>query len=132
MIKEANEICQAMGKNIRFKPVLIKQAYDPEGRKMTIAGGNAKFEDELSVQVEDMDLKITMMWSIDDFTDKLDMMRNAYAQFQNMQFSKTHDASILKTVDKEVFNSNASKTMSESFSKNFMANPEEDVSQMFQ
>ena len=46
-IKEANEICQAMGKNIRFKPCLIKQAYDPEGRKMTIAGGSANFQDEL-------------------------------------------------------------------------------------
>lgn len=41
-IKEANDICQDMGKNLKFKPVLIKQAYDPEGRKMTVMGPNAK------------------------------------------------------------------------------------------
>lgn len=101
---------------------------------MTIAGNNAKFQDELQVQVEDRDLKITMMWGVDDFTDKLDMMRTAYAQFQNQQLSKTHDESILKTVDKEVFNTNASKTMSEQFSKNFLTNPEdqEDIDQFFQ
>jgi hypothetical protein len=39
-IKEANEICQKMNKNIRFKPCLMKIAYDGEGRKMTIMGGS--------------------------------------------------------------------------------------------
>lgn len=42
LIKEANDICQDMGKPLKFKPVLIKQAYDPEGRKQTIAGPDTK------------------------------------------------------------------------------------------
>ena len=52
-----------------------------------------------------------MMWSVDAFQDNLEMMRQAYAQYQNQMMSKTFDASIMKTVDKEVFNSNAAKTM---------------------
>lgn len=58
-----------MGKNIRFKPLLTKQAYDPEGRKMTMVGQDpsAKYQDELQIQVEDRDLKITMMWSVEAF-----------------------------------------------------------------
>lgn len=72
-----------------------------------------------------------MMWMLDDFQDKLDMMRTAYAQFQNQQMSRTHDVNILKTVDKEVFNSNASKTMTENFAKQFSVSGE-DIEQMFQ
>lgn len=45
--------------------------------------------------------------------------------------SKTHDVNILKTVDKEVFNSNASKTMTENFTKQFSVSGE-DIEQMFQ
>lgn len=39
-----------MKKNIRFKPCLIKQAYDPEGRKMSMIGGDSRgthYQDEL-------------------------------------------------------------------------------------
>ena len=28
LIKEANEICQGMGKSIKFRPVLVKAGYD--------------------------------------------------------------------------------------------------------
>lgn len=112
-----------MGKNIKFKPCLIKQAYDPEGRKMTVHGPDSKMEEELSIQVEDQDLKITMMWTVEDFQDKLDMMRTGYATYQDQKLSKTYDASLLKTVDKEVFNTRASQTMFENFDKGFMPNP---------
>jgi hypothetical protein len=64
------------------------------------------------------------MWTVEDFEDKLDMMRTGYAQYQNQQFSKTCDASILKTVDKEVFNSNAYKTMTD-FPQQMLSNPED-------
>ena len=37
----------------------------------------AKFQDELQVQVEDKDQKLTMMWSVEQFQDNLDMMRQA-------------------------------------------------------
>ena len=62
-------------------------AYDGEGRKMTIMGGSGteQLKDELQVQVEDRDLKITLMWTVEDFEDKLDMMRTGYAQYQNQQ-----------------------------------------------
>ena len=74
-----------------------------------------------------------MMWTVEDFQDKLDMMRTGYAQYQNQQFSKTHDESILKTVDKEVFNSNAYKTITD-LPQQFFPNPEdqEDLEELFQ
>ena len=73
-----------------------------------------------------------MMWSVDVFQDNLEMMRQAYAQYQNQLMSKTFDASVIKTVDREVFNSNASKTM-KNFRQEFLINPEaaEDLEQMF-
>ena len=99
---------------MKFKPQLTKQAYDSSGRKMTVTDKNAgsnKYQEELLIMVEDKDNKINFMLEVDDFKDKLDMMRNAYAQFQNMQMKKSHDESILKTVDSEVFYTKASETM---------------------
>ena len=84
LITEANEICQAMKKNMKFKPQLTKQAYDSSGRKMTLTDQNAgsnKYQEELLIMVEDKENKMNFMLEIDDFKDKLDMMRNAYAQF---------------------------------------------------
>jgi len=58
-IKEANEICVALGKNIKFKPIFIKQMVDESGRSMTLMHkegmeriwhgsiGNANFSEEL-------------------------------------------------------------------------------------
>ena len=101
---------------------------------MTMVGQDpsAKYQDELQIQVEDKDLKITMMWSVEAFQDNLEMMRQAYAQHQNKLMSKTFDASIIKTVDKEVFNSNAAKTMT-NFTAQFQVDPEtsEDLEQFF-
>lgn len=48
-IREANEICKTMKKNIKFKPCLIKMAVDSDGRRMTMIGQNdqAKYEEEM-------------------------------------------------------------------------------------
>lgn len=59
------------------------------------------------------------------------MMRQAHIQYQNKLMSKTFDSQILKTVEKEVFNSNASKTMT-NFADNFLMPPADDLEQMFQ
>lgn len=66
-IKEANEICVALGKNIKFKPIFIKQMVDESGRSMTLMHkegmeriwhgsiGNANFQEELQIQVQNND-----------------------------------------------------------------------------
>lgn len=108
LIKEANAICKGMGKNIRFRPCLVKQAYDGAGRHMSItdAGDDElkqlQFKEELQVQVDDKDRKTMTMWSAEDFEDKLDMMRTAFAQFQEQQLSAT-GKQLLAQVDKDIF-----------------------------
>jgi hypothetical protein len=97
-----------MGKNMKFKPILVKVAVDSSGRRMTIEGSEQglKMQDELNIQVEDKDNKFTMMWDVEEFKDKLEMMRQAFNAFQDKQMQKTHDEKTLKMVDKQLFNTN--------------------------
>jgi hypothetical protein len=37
-IKEANQICKMLGKNIKFKTAFVKQMVDDSGRAMTLRG----------------------------------------------------------------------------------------------
>jgi len=47
-IREANEICKMMGKNIKFKQCIIQQVVDNFGRAMTFLGGNEGAGDDLT------------------------------------------------------------------------------------
>lgn len=60
LIKEANSLCKEMGKNIKFSPIMIKQAYSSSsGRRMSISNEddddmkNVAWKDDLQIQVND-------------------------------------------------------------------------------
>jgi len=128
-----------MGKNIRFRPCLVKQAYDGAGRHMSItdAGDDElkqlQFKEELQVQVDDKDRKTMTMWSAEDFEDKLDMMRTAFAQFQDQQLGAT-GKQLLVQVDKEVFGDTRTSDFAADLRASFSLEPNqvEDLEAMFQ
>jgi len=44
-IREANEICKMLGKNISFKQCIIQNFVDDRGRAMTLLGGGGPNDD---------------------------------------------------------------------------------------
>ena len=84
-IAEACDICKRMNKNIKFKPFIMKMAVDDTGRRMSVTQAkaeeiiNAKTVEDVKVQVDNLDNGATMLWSVEQFEDKLVMMRDKLA-----------------------------------------------------
>lgn len=94
-IREANEICKLMGKNIKFKQCIIQQIVDDRGRAMTYLDddlnrqpsmtSDTKMAEELQVRVQNVDRGTTVMWGESEFIERLQGMRDALAQFEEQQ-----------------------------------------------
>lgn len=92
-IKEANEICKMMGKNISFKQCIVQNFMDNDGRSTMHQGSNiadgfnrqlsVKMKEEQNVQVRNHDKNTIVMWSQEDFYDRLDGMRDTLNQFED-------------------------------------------------
>jgi len=98
-VKEANEIAKMLGKNIKFKQCFIKVQVDDRGHRNTIMKGmdgegedNMKFKTELQIQVINYEKNITLMWSEEKFEDKLVMMRDALADFEQNKIEQERKA----------------------------------------
>ena len=80
-----------MNRNIKFRPFIMKMAVDDSGRRMSVTQAkaeemiNAKTVEDVQVQVENVDKKATMVWSLQQFEDKLVMMRDALANFEEQE-----------------------------------------------
>ena len=63
----------------------MKTAVDDTGRRMSVTQAkaedmlNAKTVEDVKVQVDNLDNGVTMLWSIEQFEDKLVMMRDKLA-----------------------------------------------------
>lgn len=97
-IREANEICKLMGKNIKFKQCIIQQIVDDRGRAMTFLDddmnrqpsmtsmtSDTKMAEELQVRVQNVDRGTTVMWGESEFIERLQGMRDALAQFEEQK-----------------------------------------------
>jgi len=78
-IREANEICKMMGKQIKFKQCIIQQIVDTTGRAMTFVGNedasdlhrqdsncsvtSASLKEELQIRVQNFDKNTIVMWT---------------------------------------------------------------------
>ncbi len=80
-IHEANDICKAMGMNIRFEQCIIKQlAKDTSGRSNSINAQEYQFVEELQIRVQNFDKGgVTMMWNEEHFLENFDKMKEKYA-----------------------------------------------------
>ena len=93
-IQEATDICKQMGKNMKFRPFIMKMAVDDTGRRMSVANVkaedmiNAKTVEDVSIQVENLDKGATLVWSLQQFEDKLEMMRDALSTFEEQEAAK--------------------------------------------
>jgi hypothetical protein len=98
MIKEANEICKMLGKNISFKQVMIQNFVDEAtGRRSSISalsnfddlarqlstGSMKSIKEEMQVQVRNHDKKTNVMWTEEMFFDRLEMLRDTLNQFED-------------------------------------------------
>ena len=98
-VKEANEICKMLGKNISFKQIIVQNFEDELGRKTffhnkyndgniddlrRVSSSSIKInEEEMNIQVRNHDKNTTVMWSEETFLDRLEMMRDALNQFED-------------------------------------------------
>lgn len=89
-IREANEICKMLGKNISFKQSIITIFEDVTGRKQDdlirqISSASVQMNEEMNIQVRYHDKNTTVMWSEDTFFDRLEMMRDALNQYEDQK-----------------------------------------------
>jgi hypothetical protein len=91
-IREANEICKLMGKNIKFKQCIIQQIVDDRGKPATNLDddvtrqpssfsmtSDTKMAEELQIRVQNFDKGTTVMWGESEFIERLQGMRDALA-----------------------------------------------------
>ena len=86
-VKEANEICKILGKDIYMRQILTRVPIDETGRKTTLVPNQdpskVKFKEELQIQVVNNDKRgAVTMWSEQKFEDKLVMMRDALNEYE--------------------------------------------------
>ena len=88
-VREANEICKMMGKNIKFKQCIIQQVVDQSGRAMTLVGvddlqrQDSVLKEELQIRVHNYDKNTITMWTEGQFQDRLEMMRDGLNTFED-------------------------------------------------
>lgn len=89
-IREANEICKMLGKNISFKQSLQTIFEDDSGRRASFddlkrqtSSGSVQLNEEMNIQVRNHDKNTTVMWTEETFFDRLEMMRDALNQFED-------------------------------------------------
>ena len=91
-IKEANQICEMMGKNVKFKQcyVQVMVSKENEGRNKSFDSDSSRdsqeevekcMKQEMQVCVQNNDKKI--MWSVEQFQDKLIMLRDSLHYFED-------------------------------------------------
>ena len=95
-LKEANEIVKLMGKRIKFKQciiqVMVKEDKDKDMQFeedssddddiLNLNQKNREIREELQIRVQNYEKNSVVMWTIPQFQDKLEMMRDALAQFE--------------------------------------------------
>lgn len=97
-IKEANEICRMLGKNISFKQCIVQNFLDDSNRNTRINGyekaadddlqaqrsrGSVNMNEEHNIQVRNHDKNTIVMWSFELFYDRLETMRDSLNQFED-------------------------------------------------
>lgn len=107
---------------------------------MTIVGSNMeniKFEEVVKIQVENLDAKhfsSSMMWTVQQFEDKLEMMRDGLAQFE-LQRQNEEAKKQLLAMEQEIFKDDDEEEFDMMFSASFnnQEQPEpENLEEMFQ
>lgn len=97
-IKEANEICKMLGKNISFKQCIVQNFLDDSGQRSTFVNNfkpatenfqrqlsrcSVKMKEEHNIQVKNHDKNTIVMWGEEMFYDRLESMRDALNQFED-------------------------------------------------
>lgn len=116
-IKEANEICKMLGKNISFKQIIVQNFEDELGRKTFFhnkynnddaddfrrraSSSSIKInEEEMNIQVRNHDKNTTVMWSEETFLDRLEMMRDALNHFEDSKH-KAHEKQLKREQERQ-------------------------------